>query len=709
MKQVVQNFENGQTYLADVPAPAGDRNSLIIATTASLISPGTERMLVDFGRASLINKVRKQPDKVKAVLAKVRTDGLLQTVSAVKSKLAQPIPLGYCNVGKVVAAGAAAGDFKPGDRVVSNGAHAEVVRVPHTLCARIPDGVSDETAAFTVLAAIGLQGMRLLEPRLGESVAVIGAGLIGLLTIQMLLANGCRVLAIDFDEAKLHLARSYGAEICNVAGGADPVAAGLAFSRHHGVDGVIIAASTASSDPITQAARMSRKRGRIIMVGVTGMELNRADFYEKELSFQVSCSYGPGRYDPAYEGQGQDYPYAFVRWTEQRNFEAVLDLMAAGRLDVSALVSRRVDIGEAAAAYDDLASGKAGLGILLTYGAPLAERLKQTMPLAGGGVQRADKPVLGVIGAGNYATRMLLPAFKAAGAQFNALAATTGLNPVVHGDKAGFAEATTDIARVLADPATTAVVIATRHGSHASLAAQALAAGKHVFVEKPLAVDREGLATVKAAWSTSPGDGLQLMVGFNRRYAPQVLKMKALLAAVPGPKSFILTMNAGAIPAGHWTQDTGQGGGRIVGEACHHIDLARFLAGSPITRVEAQSLKSGNAGQAHDDTASITLGFADGSLATIHYFANGSAQFSKERIEAFAAGSILQLDNFRTLRGFGWKGFSKMALWQQDKGQTACAAAFLAAVSSGRPAIPRDEILEVAEVTLKAAELLQVS
>lgn len=707
MKQVVQNFETGQTLLAEVPAPAAERNSLIIATSLSLISPGTERMLVDFGRASLINKVRKQPDKVKAVLNKVRTDGLMQTIGAVRSKLAQPIALGYCNVGRVVAAGDNAGDFKPGERVVSNGSHAEVVRVPHTLCARVPEGVSDEAAAFTVLAAIGLQGIRLLEPRIGETVVVIGAGLIGLLTIQMLLANGCRVMAIDFDEAKLALAKAYGAETCNPAAGADAVAAAMTFSRQHGVDGVIITASTSSSDPITQAAQMSRKRGRIIMVGVTGMELSRADFYEKELTFQVSCSYGPGRYDPRYEAQGQDYPYGFVRWTEQRNFEAVLDLMAAGRIDVTPLISRRMDIGEAPQAYDDLAAGKAALGILLTYAAPVEERLARTVTLPPQAPRQTGRPVLGVIGAGNYATRMLVPAFKAAQAQFGALAATSGLNPVVHGTKAGFAEATTDIDRVLADAAITAVAIATRHDSHAGLVARALAAGKHVFVEKPLAISWAGLDAVKAALAGPPGNSLQLMVGFNRRFAPHVVKMKTLLDRVAGPKSFILTMNAGAIPSAHWTQDAAQGGGRIVGEACHHIDLARFLAGSPIVRVTAQSLTSGNADQAQDDTATITLGFADGSLATIHYFANGAAQFPKERIEAFAAGRILQLDNFRTLRGFGWPGFARMTLWQQDKGQNACAAGFLAAVESGVAAIPPGEIMEVAEVTLKVADLLQ--
>lgn len=328
MHQIVQNMESGETKILEAPAPSASRGTLLIKTSRSLISAGTERMLVNFGKASMIQKARQQPDKVKQVLSKVQTDGLVTTVEAVRSKLGQPLPLGYCNVGEIVEVGAGGDEFTVGDRVVSNGPHADIVRVSKNLCARIPDNVTDEAASFTVVASIGLQGIRLAQPTLGESFVVTGAGLIGLLTVQLLRAHGCRVLAIDFDESKLELARQFGAETCNPSKGEDPVAVGMAFSRGRGVDGVIITASTKSNDPVTQAAQMCRKRGRIILVGVTGLELNRADFYEKELSFQVSCSYGPGRYDSDYEEKGNDYPFAFVRWTEKRNFEAVLDMMA---------------------------------------------------------------------------------------------------------------------------------------------------------------------------------------------------------------------------------------------------------------------------------------------------------------------------------------------------------------------------------------------
>src|SRR5690606_8542027 len=389
---------------------------------------------------------------------------------------------------------------------------------------------------FTVVGAIGLQGVRLAQPTLGEAFVVTGAGLIGLLTVQLLRANGCRVLAIDFDEGRLALARRFGAQTCNPSSGEDPVAAGLAFSRGGGVDGVLITASTKSSDPVTQAARMCRKRGRIVLVGVTGLELNRSDFYEKELTFQVSCSYGPGRYDPVYEGKGQDYPLAFVRWTEQRNFEAVLDLMAAGQLDPLSLVTHRFAFEEAPAAYDALATEKGALGIILSYGRPADERhtdAVQLAPTPASVLGAAGKPVCGVIGAGNYASRMLIPAFRRAGAVLHTIAAPSGVSGVVHGRRAGFARAVSDAAALIADPEINAVAIATRHDSHARLAADALSAGKHVFVEKPLALTREELNEVRAAHASA---GRLLMVGFNRRFAPQVRTMKRLLTGVTEPK-----------------------------------------------------------------------------------------------------------------------------------------------------------------------------
>lgn len=697
----------GETELIEVPVPQVPRKGLLIDTTVSLVSAGTERMLVDFGQSSLLSKARQQPDKVRQVLDKVRTDGLFTTLDAVRSKLGQPIPLGYCNVGTVTAVGNDVAGFSPGDRVVSNGPHAEVVRVSANLAAKIPDTVDDEAASFTVVAAIGLQGIRLAAPTLGEAVVVTGAGLIGLLTIQLLRAHGARVLAIDFDDERLALARQFGAETCN-PGRSDPVEAGMAFSRGKGVDAVLITASTASSEPVAQAARMSRKRGRIVLVGVTGLELSRADFYEKELSFQVSCSYGPGRYDPAYEDGGQDYPFGFVRWTEQRNFEAILDMMADGRLDVAPLVTHRYAIDEAAAAYGTLTGGKDALGILLRYKRDAAARAEATVQLATPAF-RADAPTLGVIGAGNYASRMLLPAFKAAGAQFSHIATAGSVSGVVEGRKLGFAAASSDLQTIFDAPAVNTVVIATRHDSHASLTTRALDAGKHVFVEKPLGLTLAEVDAVEAAFdaASARGEARQLMVGFNRRFAPTTQRMKALLGAVTAPKSFVFTMNAGAIPAGHWTQDPAVGGGRIIGEACHHLDLMRFLCGHPIVSITARRMGDAPGVEVAEDKAVIVVGFADGSLGTINYLANGGSVFPKERIEVFAGGAVLQIDNFRALRGYGWKGFTAKRALRQDKGQAACCAAFLDAVSTGRPAIPPAELFEVARAIIDAAEQLR--
>jgi len=709
MKQILQDMSKGGTTVTEAPSPSNKTNHLLINTTVSLISAGTERMLVDFGRANLVDKARAQPDKVKMVLEKVQTDGLMTTVDAVRSKLAQPLPLGYCNVGVVTEVGKGAESFKVGDRVASNGPHADVVRVGKNLCAKIPDEVSDEEASFVVAASIGLQGVRLAQPTLGEAFVVTGVGLIGLLTVQLLRAHGCRVLAIDFDDAKLALAKEFGAETCNPGKGEDPIATGMAFSRGVGVDGVIITASTKESSPVTQAARMSRKRGRIVLVGVTGLELNRADFYEKELTFQVSCSYGPGRYDPLYEEQGQDYPVGFVRWTEQRNFEAVLDMMASGQVDVKPLITHRFEFEDAPKAYDLLTTDKTALGILLKYSSEPDSRHLETVSLHKTTVFNSQKPVVGFVGAGNYASRVLIPAFKAGGAQLHTIATSGGINGVVHGDKAGFADATTDTQGMIDNPAINTLAVVTQHNTHAHFVTAALQAGKNVFVEKPLAITLEELQQVEEAYRhAQTKGGAHLMVGFNRRFAPQVQKMKALLDTVHEPKSFIMTMNAGAIPADHWTQNNEVGGGRIIGEACHFIDLMRFLAGSEIVSVQARRMGDTGDGAITEVKASITLGFADGSFGTIFYLANGAASFPKERVEVFAAGRVLQLDNFRKLKGYGWPSFKKMNLWKQDKGQNACAAAFLSAVEKGiNTPISAEEIFEVARVTIEVTEILR--
>ncbi|MDX9768265.1 MAG: bi-domain-containing oxidoreductase, partial [Ectothiorhodospiraceae bacterium] len=668
-------------------------------------SAGTERMLVEFGKAGWIDKARQQPDKVRMVLDKIRTDGLLPTIEAVFNKLDQPLPLGYCNVGTVMETGAGVTAFAAGDRVVSNGKHAEMVSVPTNLCARVPDGVSDEAASFTVIGAIALQGIRLVQPTLGETVVVTGLGLIGLMTVQLLRAHGCRVLGIDYDTRKLELARRFGAEVVDLSARADPVAAAQAFARGRGVDAVILTASTKSSEPVHQAAQMCRKRGRIVLVGVTGLELSRADFFEKELTFQVSCSYGPGRYDPNYEDKGQDYPFGFVRWTEQRNFEAVLDMLADGRLDVGPLVSHRFDIAAAEKAYELVGGSEPSLGIVLEYaGVDESELLRRTVRVAGSHPQPLSRgerggPVgVSFVGAGNYATAVLIPAFRAAGAHLKQVASSGGVSGVHAARKFGFEATTTDSDGVFADADVNAVVITTRHNSHARFVQQALAAGKHVFVEKPLCLTLDELGEIERQYAALAMPPI-LMVGFNRRFAPQVQRVKTLLQGVQGPKSLVMTVNAGAIPPEHWTQDPAIGGGRIVGEACHFIDLLRHLAGAPITGWQKTMLDAPTG-----DTLSIQLQFADGSIGTVHYFANGNRSFPKERLEVFCDGRVLQLDNFRRLRGWGWSGFRKMNLWRQDKGQKACAAAFVRAVADGGPApISFDEIVEVSRVSIEVA------
>ena len=701
MKQLLQSLKDGSTEVAEVPAPRTGQGQVLIRSHVSLVSAGTERMLVDFGKANLIKKARSQPDKLRMVLEKARTDGIAATYDAVRSKLDQPLALGYCNVGRVIES--RAGGLAQGDRVVSNGKHAEIVAAPGNLCARIPDNVTDDAASFTVLAAIGLQGIRLAQPTLGECIVVTGLGLIGLLTVQMLLAQGCRVLGIDFDPARLEMARRFGADVVNPGAGEDVLARALAFSRGRGVDAVIITASTTSNEPVSQAARMCRKRGRIVLVGVVGLELSRADFYEKELSFQVSCSYGPGRYDPAYEEGGQDYPIGFVRWTEQRNFEAVLDMMAAGALDVTPLISHRFAIEEGGNAMDLLASGAPSMGILLIYpyaGSETTEPARRvglredTGKLPGNGV-------VGFLGAGNYASRVLIPAFKAAGAHLHNVVSSGGVSAVHFGRKFGFAEAATEIAAVLENPEIDTVVIATRHDAHAGQVLAALRAGKHVFCEKPLCLTLDELAAIAAEAQARPAQ--QLMVGFNRRFAPHVLRMKALLDPVDQPKSVIITVNAGEIPPDHWTQDPAIGGGRLIGEACHFVDLARHLVGHPITGHRVVALGRHPAMPIRDDNISLTLEFADGSVATIHYLANGNKGFPKERIEVFTAGRVLQLDNFLKLRGWGWQGFSKLNLWRQDKGQSGCAASFMRAVTGvGDAAINVADLIEVSRITIEA-------
>lgn len=718
VKQILQNLATGFTELADVPVPATGSERVLIRTSRSLISAGTERMLVEFSRANLLEKARQQPDRVRQVLAKAATDGVWATLSAVRNKLDEPLPLGYCNTGVVVAVGDRSVGFTVGDRVVSNGPHAEVVAVPRNLCAAVPDAVTDDEAAFTVIGAIALQGVRLAQPTLGEVIVVSGLGLIGLIAVQLLRAHGCRVIGLDVDAARLAIAQELGAETVDLSSGVDPVAAANAMSRGRGVDAVLLTAATKSSEPVHLAAQMARKRGRIVLVGQTGLDLARADFYEKELSFQVSCSYGPGRYDPAYELHGCDYPVGFVRWTAQRNFEAVLDMMAAGRLNVMPLISHRFRLEQATAAYDLITGVEPSLGIVLEYpstdavseGGARTLAVKPRSPGRGRKPVRAEVPSVSFLGTGNYASGVLMPAFAKTGVRLRACASRGGVSAVHAAKKFGFEQASTDIEGIISDSASNVIVIASRHDSHAQLAAAAIRAGKHVFVEKPLALTHEQLRQVEDARSEvfSRGAVPMLMVGFNRRFAPHVVMARRLLGDIKNAKSLLMTVNAGYIPPGHWTQDRAIGGGRIVGEACHFIDLMRFLVGSPIVGFDATALRDAGQTAGSSDSASITLRFTDGSVGTIIYASGGHKAFPKERLEVFAGGAVLQLDNFRVLRAFGWKGFSRSSALRQDKGQRACVSEFVSAIRSAAEApIPFEEILEVSRISIEVAEALR--
>ena len=689
MKQILQDLKTGETLVEEVPCPHVSGGAVLIDTKVTLVSAGTERMLIDFGKGNLIQKAQQQPDKVKQALEKVKTDGLMPTLDAVKNKLDTPLPLGYCNVGTVIESGAEG--FQEGDRVVSNGKHAEVVSVPKNLCAKIPDTVDDESAAFTVIGAIALQGIRLIKPALGETVVVTGLGLIGLMAVQLLRAHGCRVLGIDFDPSKLELAKQFGAEVVNLSEGQDPLVVAEEYSRGQGVDAVLITASTKSNEPIHQAATMCRKRGRIVLVGVVGMEMSRADFYEKELSFQVSCSYGPGRYDTEYEDKGNDYPIGYVRWTEQRNFEAVLDMMADGRLDMAPLISHRFPLEEAPKAYQVVSEGNP-LGVMLTYGddssgETSARTISLSQPVASAGA-----PTLGFIGAGNYASSVLVPAFSETGARLKSIASSTGVSSVHVGRKQGVEEATTDADALLEDRDINGLVISTRHNSHARWVNSALAAGKHVFVEKPLTLSREELNELVSHYQEFESPPI-VMVGFNRRYAPHVQTIKQALDQRAQPASFVMTVNAGAIPADHWTQNPEVGGGRIIGEGCHFIDLLRYLAGAPIASVHAVAMDATCL-----DSVAISLRFENGCIGTVNYFANGSKAFPKEKLEVFCGGGILELNNFRSLKAYGWSGVNQTRLWRQDKGQKACTAAFVNAIETGNTGdlIAFDELVEVA-------------
>lgn len=693
MRQILQNLRNGETKLLQVPAPACSPGYLKTQTIHSLISPGTERMLVEFSKGSLLAKAKAQPDKVKQVLDKIKSEGLLPTVEKVFQRLDEPLPLGYCNVGRVLEVGSGVDGFATGDLVISNSPHAEIVCAPKNLCAKVPPGVSTEHAAFTVLGSVGLQGIRLAQPTLGEKFVVFGVGLIGLLTIQMLRASGCQVMAVDLDSDKLKLSAEFGAETCLI-GQRDPVAAAGAWTNGTGVDGVIIAASAKKDNIVHQAAEMCRRRGRIVLVGISDLNLRRSDFYEKELSFQVSCSYGPGRYDDNYELKGQDYPHGLVRWTEQRNFSAVLKMIEEGQVRVAPLISRKIPLDQAEEIYTKLTNDRQPLGILLEYS--VKPELTQTVTIT----QRKCPPtgtcVAALIGAGNFSKMVLGPTLADSGARLQYICAKSNGAAAAHlAHKNDFASATTSLETILGDKQVNTVFIATRHNSHASLVSKSLAAGKHVFVEKPLCLNVEELSLVLEAYSQATPTP-QLMLGFNRRFSLFAAKAKQLLMGRKEPLAMTYTINAGSIPPGAWVHDPDQGGGRIVGEACHFIDLMVFLTGSLVSSVASVQMERGVA--VVEDKMAFILSFEDGSVGSINYFANGAASYPKEVVEIFSQGRILRIDNYRKMSGYGFSNFKRLSTRRMDKGHQAEVAAFVESVTKGGK--PLIELEEIANVTL---------
>lgn len=695
MKQIIQSFKTGETILEEIPAPIVSKGHVLIQTTRSLVSLGTERMLVEFGKSNLIQKARQQPDKVKQVLSKIKTDGFMPTLEAIFNKLGQPLPLGYCNVGRVVAVGEGVSEFKIGDRVASNGQHAEYVNIPQNLVAHVPENVSDDEAAFTVIGSIGLQGIRLCDPSLGETIVVTGLGLIGLLTAELLIANGCRVIGIDIDSQKLDVATKKGVIGINPLEGTDPVKLVQELTNGIGADSVIITASAKGDEIISQAARMSRKRGRIILVGVVGLNISRAEFYEKELTFQVSCSYGPGRYDENYEQRGQDYPLPFVRWTEKRNFEAVLQAISTGKLEVKSLITERVPLSEYKSIYGNI-SNKGSIASLLIY--PEVSDSK-TIIRINSAFFDSNNGGIGIIGAGNFTAMTMLPALKKAEAHLISIASAKGVSATSLAQKYGIAKSASDYKQIISDTDVALVMITTRHNLHAKMVIECLENKKHVFVEKPLALNNEELDQIVQHYNEKS----TLTVGFNRRFSPHIQKIKQLLGTAS--MNVIATMNAGNIPSNVWVHDMTVGGGRIIGEACHYIDLISFLSGSKITSVCMNAM--GINPSENTDSASILLKYENGSTGVINYFSNGSKSYSKERIEVYSQDRTLIVDNFRQTTGYGFKGFSKMKT-KLDKGHNEQFRLIIERLKTGGASlIPFEELINTTKASFAAIESLK--
>ncbi|NCP84929.1 MAG: Gfo/Idh/MocA family oxidoreductase [Bacteroidetes bacterium] len=698
MKQIIQDLKKGDTILEEVPVPIIKAGSVLIKTTKTLVSLGTEKMLVEFGKANFLQKARQQPDKVKMVLDKIKTDGLKPTLDAVFNKLSQPLPLGYCNVGEVVAIGKGVIEFNIGDRVASNGNHAEYVLVPKNLVAKIPDNVTDEEAVFTVIGSIGLQGIRLLNPTFGETIVVIGLGLIGLVTAELLKANGCNVIGFEFDPEKIRIAKEKGIIAINPGDGTDQVKFVETYTNGIGADGVVITASNKSNEIIAQSAKMCRKLGRVVLVGVIGLDISRADFYQKEITFQVSCSYGPGRYDEDYENKGIDYPIGYVRWTEKRNFEAVLNAMSKGVLNVKPLITERIPLIDYQKIYGEMGNSKS-IASILEYNA--TEEPTSTVAITQKSFE-GKKGVIGIIGAGNFTSATILPNLKKLNAFIKYIASSGGLSSTTMAKKYKVVNSTTNYKEILNDTEIDLVFITTKHNMHAPMVLETLKAGKSVFVEKPLALAKIELDVIIEEYHKN---NVNVSVGYNRRFAPLAKKMKSLLGNDNTPMNIIATMNAGFIPANVWVQDMEVGGGRIIGEACHYIDLCTYLAGSKVIAVCMNAM--GSNPQENTDNASILLKYENGTNAVINYFSNGSKAYAKERLEVFSQERTMIMDNWRKLKTFGFKGASDSSS-KQDKGHYNQFNTLIEQQQKGgNPIIPFDEIVNTTKASFAAIESLK--
>ncbi len=715
MRQILLNLGTGEIGIEEIPIPKVKAQHILIKSNISLISSGTERMLLDFGKSNIYQKVKSQPSKVKEVFEKIKSEGIYTTLDAVTNKLDTPIPLGYCNVGIVQEVGENVTEFSKGDRVICNGYHASYNVVSKNLCAKIPSSVSDEDAVFTILASIALQGIRLLDPKLGETILVSGLGLIGLLAVQILKANGCKVLAIDPNKQRCELAKKYDINTFQLNNNEECILWSKTQSKGLGVDGVLITASSNSNSPIDLAPKLCRKRARIILVGSTGLKLNRDEFYKKEIYFQVSSSYGPGRYDPVYEDNGVDYPHAFVRWTAKRNFDACLHLFEKSTLSTKNLITNRFLVDEAKKAYK-LINNSDSLGIVLDYKVEQIYKKEENLII---NEKDFKNPIdyinnsnkIAFIGSGNYASRILLPTFIKAGAEVDLIISNNGIVSSHLSKKFSIPNISTDINDALFNEEISTIVIATRNDSHADLIIKGLKRNKNVYVEKPLCLNLDSLKLIQKTYKETQEKNLKrknpcptLTVGFNRRFSSYISKIKKHFDKIIDPKLFIYTCNAGALPKNHWQFDPNIGGGRLIGEACHFIDLIRFIANSPILEADIKFI---NSQKNFIDNFNISIKFRNGSIGSINYFSNGPKSFPKERLEIFSAQQMMQLDNFRKLTAYGIPHIGSTKTFKQDKGHIEIAKSFLNSIKIKKdPPIPIEEIYEVQNITLKLSDKL---